>query len=89
MEPGQSLSGLTLTVSNVSDGADEILSADGSSIALTTEEGGGWNLAVMGSKDSCEKLTRILFAMEAAISRASPQAWSQAFADHRSGCAMR
>jgi CheY-specific phosphatase CheX len=36
----------------------------GSSIALTTEEGGGWNLAVMGSKESCRKLTRILFAME-------------------------
>lgn len=36
----------------------------GSSIALTTAEGGGWNLAVMGCKDSCEKLTRILFAME-------------------------
>jgi len=37
----------------------------GSSIALTTEEGGGWNLAVMGSKTSCQKLTRILFAMDA------------------------
>ncbi len=37
----------------------------GSSIALTTEEGGGWNLAVMGSKASCQKLTRILFAMDA------------------------
>jgi CheY-specific phosphatase CheX len=36
----------------------------GSSIALTTEVGGGWNLAVMGSKTSCQKLTRILFAME-------------------------
>lgn len=36
----------------------------GSSIALTTEVGGGWNLAVMGDKDSCQKLTRILFAME-------------------------
>jgi CheY-specific phosphatase CheX len=37
----------------------------GSSIALTTEEGGGWNLAVMGSKTSCQHLTRILFAMDA------------------------
>jgi len=37
----------------------------GSSIALTTEVGGGWNLAVMGDRDSCQKLTRILFAMEA------------------------
>lgn len=37
----------------------------GSNIALTTPEGGGWNLAVMGDRDSCEKLTRILFAMEA------------------------
>ena len=36
----------------------------GSSIALTTEQGGGWNLAVMGDKQSCEKLTRILFAMD-------------------------
>jgi len=37
----------------------------GSSIALTTEVGGGWNLAVMGDKESCQKLTRILFAMDA------------------------
>ncbi len=36
----------------------------GSNIALTTEVGGGWNLAVMGDKESCQKLTRILFAME-------------------------
>jgi hypothetical protein len=36
----------------------------GSSIALTAEVGGGWNLAVMGDKDSCFKLTRVLFAME-------------------------
>jgi hypothetical protein len=36
----------------------------GSTIALTTEVGGGWNLAVMGDKTSCEQLTRILFAME-------------------------
>jgi CheY-specific phosphatase CheX len=36
----------------------------GSNIALTTPEGGGWNLAVMGDRSSCEKLTRILFAME-------------------------
>jgi len=36
----------------------------GSSIALTTEVGGGWNLAVMGDRASCQKLTRILFAME-------------------------
>ncbi len=36
----------------------------GSNIALTTPEGGGWNLAVMGNKSSCEKLTRVLFAME-------------------------
>ena len=36
----------------------------GSNIALTTAEGGGWNLAVMGDRASCEKLTRILFAME-------------------------
>lgn len=36
----------------------------GSSIALTTEVGGGWNLAVMSDKESCQKLARILFAME-------------------------
>jgi hypothetical protein len=36
----------------------------GSNIALTTAHGGGWNLAVMGDRESCEKLTRILFAME-------------------------
>lgn len=36
----------------------------GSSIALTTEVGGGWNLAVMGDKASCQKLARVLFAME-------------------------
>lgn len=36
----------------------------GSSIALTAEEGGGWNLAVMANKASCESLTRVLFAME-------------------------
>lgn len=36
----------------------------GSNIALTTPHGGGWNLAVMGDRESCEKLTRILFAME-------------------------
>ncbi|MEZ4388588.1 MAG: chemotaxis protein CheX [Candidatus Krumholzibacteriia bacterium] len=36
----------------------------GSNIALTTAEGGGWNLAVMGDRESCQKLTRILFAME-------------------------
>ena len=36
----------------------------GSSIALTASEGSGWNLAVMGDKTSCQKLTRILFAME-------------------------
>jgi len=36
----------------------------GSSIALTTEVGGGWNLAVMCNKSSSLKLTRILFAME-------------------------
>jgi hypothetical protein len=36
----------------------------GSSIALTAEVGGGWNLAVMACKDSSQKLTRILFAME-------------------------
>jgi hypothetical protein len=35
----------------------------GSSIALTAE-GGGWQLAVMGNKASCEALTRNLFAME-------------------------
>lgn len=35
----------------------------GSSIALTSETG-GWQLAVMGSRGSCEKLTRNLFAME-------------------------
>lgn len=38
----------------------------GSTIALTAEVGGGWNLAVMGDKDSCQKLARILFAMEPA-----------------------
>ncbi len=35
----------------------------GSSIALTSETG-GWQLAVMGSRRSCEMLTRNLFAME-------------------------
>lgn len=35
----------------------------GSSIALTSETG-GWQLAVMGSRGSCEVLTRSLFAME-------------------------
>jgi hypothetical protein len=35
----------------------------GSSIALTSETG-GWQLAVMGSRGSCEALTRNLFAME-------------------------
>jgi len=34
----------------------------GSSIALTAENG-GWQLAVMGSRGSCEMLTRNLFAM--------------------------
>ncbi|HOX24414.1 MAG TPA: chemotaxis protein CheX [Candidatus Krumholzibacteria bacterium] len=38
--------------------------AYGSSIALTTEVGGGWNLAVMCDKASSNKLTRILFAMD-------------------------
>lgn len=36
----------------------------GSSIALTAENG-GWQLAVMANKPSCEILTRALFAMEA------------------------
>lgn len=35
----------------------------GSSIALTSETG-GWQLAVMGNRGSCEALTRNLFAME-------------------------
>ncbi len=35
----------------------------GSSIALTSDTG-GWNLAVMGNKHSCEVLTRNLFAMD-------------------------
>ena len=34
----------------------------GSNIALTSENG-GWNLAVMGNRNSCEVLTRNLFAM--------------------------
>jgi len=37
--------------------------AYGSSIALTAENG-GWNLAVMANRPSCEALTRNLFAME-------------------------
>ncbi len=37
----------------------------GSSIALTTEVGGGWNLAVMADRSSCNQLTRVLFAMDA------------------------
>jgi hypothetical protein len=37
----------------------------GSSIALTADDGSGWHLAVMGDRESCQKLTRILFAMEA------------------------
>jgi CheY-specific phosphatase CheX len=36
----------------------------GSTIALTTEHGGGWNLAVMADQKSCNALTRVLFAME-------------------------
>jgi len=36
----------------------------GSTIALTTEHGGGWNLAVMADLASCNALTRVLFAME-------------------------
>lgn len=36
----------------------------GSSIALTSETG-GWQLAVMGNRGSCQALTRNLFAMEA------------------------
>jgi hypothetical protein len=36
----------------------------GSTIALTTEHGGGWNLAVMADQASCNALTRVLFAME-------------------------
>lgn len=35
----------------------------GSSIALTSETG-GWQLAVMANRDSCQILTRALFAME-------------------------
>jgi hypothetical protein len=35
----------------------------GSSIALTSPTG-AWNLAVMGNRESCYRLTRILFAME-------------------------
>ncbi len=35
----------------------------GSGIALTAENG-GWQLAVMGSKNGCQLLTRALFAME-------------------------
>jgi len=34
----------------------------GSNIALASEQG-GWNLAVMGNRNSCEALTRKLFAM--------------------------
>ncbi len=40
IEAGQTLTELTLTISNVSDGADEILGADGSSIALTNGNSG-------------------------------------------------
>ncbi len=36
----------------------------GSTIALTAEHGGGWNLAVMADHASCNALTRVLFAME-------------------------
>lgn len=36
----------------------------GSTIALTTERGGGWNLAVMGDRTSCDAITRVLFAMD-------------------------
>ncbi len=36
----------------------------GSGIALTAENG-GWQLAVMGSRNGCQMLTRSLFAMEA------------------------
>ena len=41
----------------------EALVEYGSAIALTAENG-GWQLAVMASKASCEDLTRALFAME-------------------------
>jgi hypothetical protein len=37
----------------------------GSSIELTADNGSSWHLAVMGDRESCQKLTRILFAMEA------------------------
>ena len=40
IESGQTLTGLTLTVSNISDGADEKLNLDGSSLALTDGNSG-------------------------------------------------
>ncbi|WP_308911515.1 DUF4347 domain-containing protein [Pseudokordiimonas caeni] len=40
VESGQTVSGLTLTVTNLSDGASEILAADGTSIALTNGNSG-------------------------------------------------
>ena len=57
--------GLPLTVDDNPGDPREAAVDFGSSIALTTEHGGGWNLAVMGDKVSCEKLARILFAMDA------------------------
>ncbi len=51
----------------VSDEPDDLRDARvdfGSTIALTTEHHGGWNLAVMADAASCHAIARMLFAME-------------------------
>lgn len=51
MESGQTLTGLTLTVTNVSDGANEILGIDGSDLALT--DGNSITSATSGLTINC------------------------------------
>ena len=54
---------LELTVSSNPSDPREANVEYGSSIALTSDNG-GWQLAVMANRSSCEDLTRSLFAME-------------------------
>ena len=56
VESGQTITGLTLTVTNVNDGSDEVLNADGTAIALTNGNSGttatsnlSYSVAVAGS----------------------------------------
>lgn len=55
---------VALTVSDNPGDPRDAQVDNGSTIALTTEQGGGWNLAVMADRSSCNALTRVLFAME-------------------------